>query len=164
MKALVAKAASPKVSPENVSIAFSDSVDPYLASDRPVNLPKPDESGNPWWLAVALSAIGLVVVFKAVSDKVRQIQEANAMEVERLRQKEAEQDRELSDVNMRAAQLSDRQQELAAGLLEQQNREYIAIRSPEEMLTTLENMSANLSDADGEEAADKIKSWIEKGS
>ena len=164
LRALVAKAASPKVNPENVSIAFSDSVDPYLASDRPVNLPKPDESGNPWWLAVALSAIGLVVVFKAVSDKVRQIQEANAMEVERLRQKEAEQDRELSDVNMRAAQLSDRQKELAAGLLEQQNREYIAIRSPEEMISTLENMSANLEDADGEEAGDKIKSWIEKGS
>ena len=164
LRALVAKAASPKVNPENVSIAFSDSVDPYLASDRPVNLPKPDESGNPWWLAVALSAVGLIVVFKAVSDKVRQIQEANAIEVERLRQKEAEQDRELSDVNMRAAQLSDRQRELAEGLLEQQNREYIAIRSPEEMLSTLENMSANLSDADGEEAADKIKSWIEKGS
>lgn len=164
LKGLVARAASPKVNPENVSIAFSDSVDPYLASDRPVNLPKPDESGNPWWLAVALSAIGLIVVFKAVSDKVRQIQEANAMEVERLRQKEAEQDRELSDVNMRAAQLTDRQRELAEGLLEQQNREYIAIRSPEEMLSTLENMSANLSDADGEDAADKIKSWIEKGS
>ena len=113
---------------------------------------------------MALSAVGLIVVFKAVSDKVRQIQEANAMEVERLRQKEAEQDRELSDVNMRAAQLSDRQRELAEGLLEQQNREYIAIRSPEEMLSTLENMSANLSDSDGEEAADKIKSWIEKGS
>lgn len=164
LKGLVARAASPKVNPENVSIAFSDSVDPYLASDRPVNLPKPDESGNPWWLAVALSAVGLIVVFKAVSDKVRQIQEANAMEVERLRQKEAEQDRELSDVNMRAAQLTDRQRELAEGLLEQQNREYIAIRSPEEMLSTLENMSANLSDADGEDAADKIKSWIEKGS
>ncbi len=163
LKALVAKAASPKVNPENVSIAFSDSVDPYLASDRPVNLPKPDESGNPWWLAVALSAVGLIIVFKAVSDKVRQIQEANAMEVERLRQKEAEQDRELSDVNMRAAQLTDRQRELAEGLLEQQNREYIAIRSPQEMLSTLENMSANLSDADGEDAADKIKSWIEKG-
>lgn len=164
LRALVAKAASPKVNPENVSIAFSDSVDPYLASDRPVNLPKPDESGNPWWLAVALSAVGLIVVFKAVSDKVRQIQEANALEVERLRQKEAEQDRELSDVNMRAAQLTDRQNELAAGLLEQQNREYIAIRSPEEMISTLENMSANLSDADGEDAGDKIKSWIEKGS
>ena len=103
-------------------------------------------------------------MFKAVADKVSKIQEANAIEVESWIQKEAEQDRELSDVNMRAAQLSDRQRELAEGLLEQQNREYIAIRSPEEMLSTLENMSANLSDADGEEAADKIKSWIEKGS
>lgn len=162
LKELIAHAASPKVSPENVSIAFSDSVDPYLASDRPVNLPKPDESGNPWWLAVALSAIGLVVVFRAVSNKVHQIQEANAMEVERLRQKEAEQDRELSDVNMRAAQLTDRQRELAEGLLEQQNREYIAIRSPEEMINALENMSANIEEADSEDTADKIKSWIEK--
>ena len=163
LKELIAHAASPKVDPENVSIAFSDSVDPYLASDRPVNLPKPDESGNPWWLAVALSAIGLIIVFRAVSNKVHQLQEANAIEVERLRQKEAEQDRELSDVNMRAAQLTDRQRELAEGLLEQQNREYIAIRTPQEMISALENMSANLDEADSEEAADKIKSWIEKG-
>ena len=163
LRELVARAASPKVDPENVSIAFSDSVDPYLASDRPVNLPKPDESGNPWWLAVALSAVGLVIVFRAVSNKVHQLQEANAIEVERLRQKEAEQDRELSDVNMRAAQLTDRQKELAEGLLEQQNREYIAIRSPQEMISALENVSANLEDADSEIAADKIKSWIEKG-
>lgn len=163
LKELIAHAASPKVDPENVSIAFSDSVDPYLASDRPVNLPKPDESGNPWWLAVALSAVGLVIVFRAVSNKVHQLQEANAIEVERLRQKEAEQDRELSDVNMRAAQLTDRQKELAEGLLEQQNREYIAIRSPQEMINALENVSSNLEDADSEIAADKIKSWIEKG-
>ena len=163
LRELVARAASPKVDPENVSIAFSDSVDPSLASARPVNLPKPDESGNPWWLAVALSAVGLVIVFRAVSNKVHQLQEANAIEVERLRQKEAEQDRELSDVNMRAAQLTDRQKELAEGLLEQQNREYIAIRSPQEMISALENVSANLEDADSEIAADKIKSWIEKG-
>lgn len=64
---------------------------------------------------------------------------------------------------MRAAQLTDRQRELAEGLLEQQNREYIAIRSPQEMISALENMSANLDEADSEEAADKIKSWIEKG-
>lgn len=162
LKELVAHAASPKVNPENVAVIFSDTVDPYLASDRPVNLPKPDESGNPWWLAVALSAVGLVIVFKAVSDKVRQVQEANALEVERLRRKEAEQDRELSDVNVRAAKLQDKQAELAQGLLEQQNREYIAIRSPQEMVNALENMSANLNDADGEITADKIKSWIEQ--
>ena len=162
LKELIAHAASPKASPENVSIAFSDSVDPYLASDRPVNLPKPDESGNPWWLAVVLSAVGLIIVFKAVSSKVQQIQEENAIEVERLRQKEAEQDRELSDINGRAAQLADRQSELAQGLLEQQQREYYGLKSPEELAGALENLSSNLGEADGVESGDKIKSWIEQ--
>lgn len=161
LKELVAHAASPKASPDNVSIAFSDSVDPYLASDRPVNLPKPDESGNPWWLAVALSAVGLLIVFKAVSGKVRQIQEENAIEVERLRQKEAEQDRELNDINGRAAQLADRQSELAQGLLEQQQREYLGNRTPEELAGALENLSSHMEHANGEDMGDKIKSWIE---
>ncbi len=163
LKELIAHAASPKADPDNVSIAFADTVDPYLASDRPVNLPKPDESGNPWWLAVVISAAGLVIVFKAVSNRVRRLQEENAIEVERLRQKEAEQDRELSDVNMRAAQLANRQSELAQGLLEQQQREYIGVspRSPEELAGALENLSSNLEHTDGEETGDKIRSWIE---
>ena len=161
LKQLVASAAGPKADPDNVSIAFSDSVDPYLASGRQANLPKPDESGNPWWLAVALSAIGLILVFRAVSGKVRQLQEENAIEVERLRQKEAEQDRELSDVNMRAAQLADRQSELAQGLLEQQQREYLGERSEADVIAALNRVSADLAQADGEIAGDKIKSWIE---
>ncbi len=161
LKELIAHAASPKASPDNVSIAFSDSVDPYLASDRPVNLPKPDESGNPWWLAVALSAVGLIIVFKAVSSKVHQIQEENAIEVERLRQKEAEQDKELMDINGRAAQLADRQSELAQGLLEQQQREYLGTRTPEELAGALENLSSSMEHTDGEDTGDKIKSWIE---
>ena len=158
---MIAHAASPKANPENVSIAFSDSVDPYLASDRPVNLPKPDESGNPWWLAVLLSAVGLIIVFKAVSGKVRQLQEENAIEVERLRQKEAEQDRELSDIHGRTSQLADRQSELAQGLLEQQQREYLVARSPEELAGALENLSSSLEHTDGDDTGDKIKSWIE---
>ena len=161
LKHLVASAAGPKVRAENVSVAFSDTVDPYLASGRNANLPKPDESGNPWWLALLLSAIGLIIVFKAVSNRVRQIQEENAMEVERLRQKEAEQDRELSDVNMKAAQLADRQSELAQGLLEQQQREYLGNKSEQELLGALESLSSNLSQQDGEIAGDRIKSWIE---
>lgn len=161
LKELVANAASPKVDPDNVTIAFSDSVDPYLASDRPVNLPKPDESGNPWWLAVVLSAVGLIIVFKAVSSRVRQLQEENAIEVERLRQKEAEQDRELVDISGRAAQLADRQSELAQGLLEQQQREYLGARSPEELSSALENLSSSMENTDGKDTGDKIKSWIE---
>lgn len=163
LKELIARAASPKVLAENVSIAFSDSTDPYLASDRPANLPKPDETGNPWWIAIALSAIGLIIVFRAVSNKVKAAEEANRREVEMLRQKTAQQEQILSDINNRAAQLTERQSELAQGLLEQQQREYIAQQSPEQLMDTLSNLSAELSDADDEEAGEKIKSWIEQG-
>lgn len=164
LKELIAKAASPKVSADNVSIAFSDSTDPYLASDRPANLPKPDETGNPWWLAIALSAIGLIIVFKAVSNKVQQVQEANRREVEMLRQKTAEQERQLSDINQRAAQLTERQSELAQGLVEQQQRVSIPQQQdPAQLSDTLSNLSAQLSNADDDEAGEKIKSWIEQG-
>lgn len=163
LKELIAKAASPKVNPDNVSIAFSDSTDPYLASDRPANLPKPDETGNPWWLAIALCGIGLVIVFKAVSNKVQQIQEANRREVEMLRQKTAQQEQQLSDINQRAAQLTERQSELAQGLVEQQQRGYIQQQNPMQLADTLSNLSAELSGADDEEAGEKIKSWIEQG-
>ena len=163
LKELIAKAASPKVSADNVSIAFSDSTDPYLASDKPSNLPKPDETGNPWWLAVALSAIGLVIVFKAVSNKVQQIQEANRREVEQLRQRAAEQEQQLSDINQRAAQLTERQSELAQGLVDQQQRGTIPQQNPAQLADTLSNLSAELANTNDEEAGEKIKSWIEQG-
>lgn len=164
LKELIAKAASPKVSADNVTIAFSDSTDPYLASDRPVNLPKPDETGNPWWLAIALSAIGLIIVFKAVSNKVQQVQEANRREVEMLRQRTAEQEQQLSDINQRAVQLTERQSELAQGLVEQQQRASIPQQQdPTQLSDTLSNLSTQLSNADDDEAGEKIKSWIEQG-
>ena len=163
LKELIAKAASPKVSADNVSIAFSDSTDPYLASDKPSNLPKPDETGNPWWLAVALSAIGLIIVFKAISNRVQQIQEANRREVELLRQKTAQQEQQSSDINQRAAQLTERQSELAQGLVEQQQRGAIPQQNPAQLADTLSNLSAELANADDEEAGEKIKSWIEQG-
>ena len=163
LKELIAKAASPKVSAENVSIAFSDSADPYLASDRPANLPKPDETGNPWWLTIVLSAIGLIIVFKAVSNKVQQIQESNRREVDMLRQKNAQQEQQLSDINQRAAQLAERQSELAQGLVEQQQRAYIPQQqNPERLTDTISDLSMELASADEDEAGDKIKSWIEQ--
>jgi len=161
LKELVAHAASPKADPENVSIAFSDATDPYLASDRPVNLPKPDETGNPWWLAVALSGVGLMIVFKVISNRVRRLQEENAQEVEMLRQRSAQQEQALSNMTQRADQLTQRQSELAQNLLEQQNREALPV-NPEQLAETLSDLSSQMSDADDEEAAEKIKSWIEQ--
>ncbi len=163
LKELIAKAASPKVTAENVSIAFSDATDPYLASDRPANLPKPDETGNPWWLTIALSALGLIVVFKIISNKVQQIQEANRREVELLQQKNAMQEQQLSDINQRAAQLAQRQSELAQGLVEQQNRGYIEQQDPDKLMDSISELSNELANADEEETGEKIKSWIEQG-
>ena len=162
LKELIAHAASPKVTAENVSIAFSDSADPYLATDRPVNLPKPDETGNPWWLTIALSGIGLLILFKIISDRVKKIQEANRKEVEQLRQKALEQEKQLSDINSRAAQLTERQSELAQNMLERQNRELLPQQDEDLLLRSLENVSAEVADADADEAGEKIKSWIEE--
>ena len=73
-----------------------------------------------------------------------------------------EQDRLLQEMNARAAQLTERQSELAQGLLEAQQREYLALHTTDDLVNTLANMSANISEADEEIAADKIKSWIEE--
>ena len=162
LKELIARTASPRALPENVTIAFSDASDLNLAGDRMANPPKPDESGNPWWLTLALCAIGLIVVSKVVQNKLRKAQEEHDKEVERLKQKEMEQDRLIQEMDSRAAQLTERQSELAKGLLEAQQREYLALHTTDELVDALTNMSANLSEANEEDAADKIKSWIEE--
>ena len=106
----------------------------------------------------------MIIVFKAVSNKVQQVQEANRREVEMLRQKTAEQEQQLSDINQRAVQLTERQSELAQGLVEQQQRVSIPQQQdPAQLSDTLSNLSAQLSNADDDEAGEKIKSWIEQG-
>ena len=59
--------------------------------------------------------------------------------------------------------MTERQSELAQNLLEQRQREYIPQQDEGQLLESLSNISANMSDVDDEEAAEKIKSWIEQG-
>lgn len=155
---------SPKVTAANVSIAFSNSNDPYLSPDKQQNLPKVDESGNPWWLALLITAIGIIITFKAVTAKVKQIKEENQVEVDALRQKALEQEQQLNDINSRASQLTQRQSELAQDLMNKiQNQGAIPQRAPfDESL--LDNSLDVISNELSEDAADKIKSWIEDGS
>ena len=162
LKELIATTASPKALAENVTIAFSDTSELNLAGDRQANLPKPDESGNPWWITIALCVIGLIGVSRVVHSKLKKAQEEHEKEVAQLRQKEAEQDKLIQDMNARAAQLTERQSELAQGLLEAQQREYLALHTTDDLVNTLANMSANISESDEKDAADKIKSWIEQ--
>lgn len=160
MKELIARSASPKVTAANVSIAFSNSNDPYLTPERQENLPKVDESGNPWWLALLLCGLGLIIVFKVISSKVKRIREENEMEVENLRQKAIEQERQLNDINSRASQLTQRQSELARDLINQQQKVAIPQFDESLLVDSLDSISNEIT----EDSADKIKSWIEESS
>lgn len=160
LKELIARSASPKVTADNVSIAFTDSNDPYLTPDKQQNLPKVDESGNPWWLALLLSGLGLIIIFKVISEKVKRLKEENEVEVESLRQQALEQDRQLKDINSRASQLTQRQSELAQDLMNSQQQVQLPPFDENLLIDSLDNLSGEI----GEDAADNIKSWIEEGS
>lgn len=161
LKDLIAGAAGPKVRPENVTIALSDSMDPYLASDKPSNLPKPDETGNPWWLAVAAIVIGLIGGFKYISGKIKAAQERQRAEIAQLQEKTYEQELQLRDVNLKAAELIEKQTQMAQGLIEQQQREVILPQATE-LNTAINDLRLDLDGMDDDEAGEKIKNWIEK--
>lgn len=162
LKELIASAASPKVKPESVTIAFSDSTEPYLASDRPVNLPKPDETGNPWWITIVLVIGGLIGGFLFVHSKMKKAQEEQAREMEMLKNRTDNQDRQLQDVSLKASELIEKQTQLAQGLLEQQQREYIPAPPPYAMTDAINELRSDLEAIDENEAGEKIKSWIEQ--
>lgn len=159
LKELIAHAASPKATAENVEIAFSDSVDPFLAGDKPESLPKPDSTGNPWWIAIALLLIGLGVGLKFLSDRVKSAQEHQKAEIERLREKSQDQEKQIRDVNLKAAELIERQTQLAQGMLEQKQA---AARPIPELNSTLSDIAAEMEGLDNDDLAEHVKSWIEK--
>lgn len=161
LKDLIAGAAGPKVHPQNVTIAFSDSIDPYLASDKPENLPKPDETGNPWWLAIAAIIIGLAGGLKYISAKVKAAQDKQKEELELLQEKTYQQERQLQDVNLKAAELIEKQAQMAQGLIEQQQREVMPPHS-NDLDNTIKDLKSELEGLDEDEAGEKIKNWIER--
>ena len=169
LKELIAHAASPKARPENVSIAFNDSNDPYLASDNPEKLPKPDETGNPWWLAIAMVAASLFLGHRAVTQRLKKMREKQESEMEVLREKTTEQEQQLRDVSQKAEALVQQQQQLQRGLVEQREQTALQIqqsRMPVDY-TPLKNALAEIKNdfdiADEDMAGEKIKSWIEQG-
>lgn len=162
LKDLIARAASPKVTAANVSIAFTTGSDPYLTPDRQQTTPIPDRTGNPWWLALLLTGFGLVIIFSAISSKVKRIREDNLAEVENLRQRSMEQEKQLNEINSRASQLTQRQSQLAQDLINQSQQKTVATLpqfDENQLLNSLDSLSGEIN----EDAADKIKSWIEEG-
>lgn len=163
LKDLIAGAAGPKVTSDHVTVAFADSIDPYLAADKTENLPKPAETGNPWWLAIAALIIGIGGGLKYISGKVKADQAMQKQELAMLQEKTYEQEKQIRDVNLKAAELVEKQKQMAQGLIEQQKRPQI--HKPQrdaELNNTLSDLKTDLEGADEEEVGEKIKNWIEK--
>lgn len=177
LKVLIAGAASPKVKPSSVSIAYSDAIEPYLTSDKPANLPKPEESGNPWWLTVAIIVLGLFIGFSAVSKKLRKKSDDQEKEVEMLRRKAAEQEKQLNDVNLKASQLIEKQAQISQSLMEQQalsqqvaaqisnqpnSAQAIGLQPGENIQDVVEDLRTDIEQADLDEITNQVTSWIER--
>ena len=69
----------------------------------------------------------------------------------------AEQEKQLRDVNLKAAELIERQTQMAQGLLEQRNQGGIP-----ELNSTIAELTSDLEDFDDDAVAEHVKSWIEK--
>ena len=166
LKAQIARAASPKVSADDVSIAFAETIDPYLASDRPVNLPVPEASGNPWWLAIVLMIAGLIVGFIFVHKKLKDSSSEQVEELKKLKQKTTEQEKQIVDVNLKAAELIEKQTILTQELLEQQKQLQLEKKQDTgenvSLDEVIEEVSSDIEYADSDKAVKELKSWIEK--
>lgn len=161
LKELVAHAASPKADPENVTIAFAESLDPFMAGDKNVKAPIKAEHGNPWWLAIALLAFGLFFGQKAMTQKINSAKAAQEEELIRLREQNEAQERQIKDLSANAADMIAKQSQLQQGLIEQQNRP--AIRSSgAEIRDALREIKREFDGVDESEAGERIRSWIEQ--
>ena len=160
LKELVAHAASPKASPDNVTIAFAETLDPFMAGDKNVKAPIKAEHGNPWWLAIALLAFGLLFGHKLLTQKINSAKAAQEEELIRLRQQNEAQEQQIRDLSANAADLIAKQSELHQGLIEQQNRPAIRT-SGAEIREALKELKREFDGVDDSEAGERIRSWIE---
>ncbi len=172
LKELIARAASPMVDPDNVSIAFVDSADAKLAGERGSELPKPEESGNPWWIVGLVLLIGLGLGLKHISQNVRKEAEKQEEEMHLLKKRAVEQEKQIQDMNLKAAELIQRQAQMAQNLIEQQNMQAIQQQQQSQVMTapppldehlsqTLSDLKMDFDDVDENEAVENLKSWIE---
>ena len=161
LKDLVAHAASPKASAENVTIAFADSLDPFMAGDKNVKAPIKAAHGNPWWLAIVLLFFGLLFGHNLLTQRIKSAKEKQEEELEKLREQNEAQERQIKDLSVNAANLIKNQTQLQQGLLEQQNKPAAIPVSGAEIREALRELKREFEGADDDETGEKIRSWIE---
>ena len=93
-----------------------------------------------------------------MSDKVKAGQEKQRAEIEMLREKTQDQEKQIRDVNLKAAELIEKQSQLAQGMLEQKQ----AGAQIPELNTTLSELADEMQSLDDDALAEHVKSWIER--
>ena len=161
LKELVAHAASPKATPDNVTIAFADSIDPFMAGDKTVKTPIKAAHGNPWWLAIVLLFFGLLIGHNLLTQKIKSAKEAQEEELVKLREQNEAQEQQIRDLSINAADLIQKQSQLQQGLLEQQSRPAAIPTSGAEIREALRELKREIDGSDENDAGERIRSWIE---
>ncbi len=161
LKDLVARAASPKASAENVTIAFADSLDPFMAGDKNVKAPIKASHGNPWWLAIVLLFFGLLFGHNLLTNRIKAAKQAQEEELEKLREQNEAQEKQIKDLSVNAATLIQKQNQIQQGLIEQQNKPAAIPMSAAEIREALRELKREFEGADEAETGERIRSWIE---
>lgn len=177
-KELVARAAGPKVLPENVEVAYSDNMSPFLAGEKTTQLPKPESSGNPWWLVLVVIAGGLGFILYYADKKAKSEADKNLREIEDLKYYARQQADQLEQFSQATNMIMAQQQELRQTIVEERQRVPVAAAVQQEMppvqaapTSTQTYYDDEYSFDDISDAADKydedmlgdyLKSWIEK--
>ena len=161
LKDLVAHAASPKASADNVTIAFADSLDPFMVGDKNVKAPIKASHGNPWWLAIVLLFFGLLFGHNVLTNRIKAAKAAQEEEIEKLREQNETQEKQIKDLSVNAANLIKGQTKIQQGLLEQQAKPAAIPVSAAEIREALRELKREFDGADDNDTGERIRSWIE---
>ena len=161
LKDLVAHAASPKATAENVTIAFADSLDPFMAGDKNVKAPIKASHGNPWWLAIVLLFFGLLFGHNILTNRIKSAKAAQEEEISRLREQNQMQEKQIKDLSTNAADLIKNQHQIQQGLLEQQHKPAAIPVSGAEIREALRELRREFDNAEDVDSGERIRSWIE---
>ena len=174
LKTLIARAASPKVKAENVSIAFIESNSMInLAPDKENATAQVAESGNPWWVVGAILLIGLILGLGHISKKAKKEAKKQEEELEYLRQIAANQEQQLKNVTAQANTLIAQQEQMAQNFIEQKNQYALALEQAKSMANAsatlsrtdiseaIDELESDFNSMDENEAVEKLKNWID---
>jgi len=160
LKELIARTANPKASGRNVEIAFADNINPYLANERPVQKPEPENSGNPWWTVAALLGGGLILGLAFIGGRTKDAASRQQREIDHLLERTVNQEKALQDAHQKTNQLQNMQQQMYQNLSTAQHQQPQA--AIPDLSSTIQDIQENIEeDIDEKEFATTLKSWIE---